>query len=244
MSHGKYNDKKLVREACEAILKVVKPGDVINQVGKYYWYELFLRAGYWGIQTYQKELFGKISNWYDTHTMLFFDQWDTFSVEIPKATVKPLQNYCLSNMSIYRCKLVEMKPEYVETMMDAADKMISTDYDIGQLLDIALREILDYPQDRPLKFFDFGKKKKVCSVGIRACYEYLYMQKIKPSLNNPPQGKWLFHSANTSKWPAKFIEKYKGTDVEATAPAHFANTDYFQNEFELIARFDNGKCIG
>jgi hypothetical protein len=243
MGHGNYDDKKLVKKASEEILAVIKPGDVINQILTAKWYEFWLKIGFWAIQTYQKNLFGSNSNWYDNHTILFFDEENTFSVELPKATFIPLREYCLSNMSIYRCKLTEITSEYVDSMMVAAKKMEGTSYDLGQLLDIALRLILGYSQHRKVSVFDFGKKRKVCSVGARACYEHLYIDKIKPTLENPPRGKWLFHSANPDKWPKKFIDSYKGTDVEATAPAHFANTDYFQNEFELIARFNNGHRI-
>lgn len=238
-----YKDTKKVRHACEEILKVIKPGDVVNQSGHARWYEFWLHLTYWGIRRYQKSLFGKNANWRDTHTMLFFDDWDTFSVEMPKARVKPLHEYCLSDMSIYRLRLMEPAPEHIDCMMDSADKMIGTQYDIGQLLDIAIREILGYGQDRPLSIFDFGRKKKVCSVGVRVCFEYLYQNMIKPSIPDAPEGKWLFRSLNPDKWPPSEVEKYKGTDVEATSPAHYANTDYFQNEFLLIARFKNGERI-
>ncbi|MCP4583266.1 MAG: hypothetical protein GY839_16785 [candidate division Zixibacteria bacterium] len=240
MGHGDYGSKKLVKKASEEILEIIKPGDIVNQDLKTKWYEFWLKIGFWGIKTYQKDLFGKKSNWQDSHTMMFFNERNTFSVELPKAKFKPIQEYCLSDMSIYRCKLMEMTPEYIDSMMDTAKRMLGSDYDIGQLLDIALRQILGYSQHRKVRFFDFGKKKKVCSVGARVCYEHLYMKKIKPSLDNPPRGKWLFHSVYADKWSEKFANNYKGTDVEATAPAHFANTDYFQNEFELIAKFDNG----
>jgi hypothetical protein len=58
-----------------------------------------------------------------------------------------------------------------------------------------------------------------------------------------PPNKWLFDKMNPDKWPEEKIKQFKGTDVEATAPAHFANSDFFQYEFELIARFSKGKEI-
>lgn len=244
-----YKDKKLVKQACHDILEVIRPGDVVNQINQAKWYEFWFNVGFWGIQAYQKSLFGKKSNWYDTHTMLYFDEWATFSVEPPKALVKPLQDYCLSYMSIYRLN-IDVLPEvsafpdeYIKIMMDAADEMIGKQYDIGQLLDIAIREILGYDQSRPLKFFDFGKKLKVCSVGARVCYEYLYQKAIKPNLAEPLQGKWLFRALKEGKWSESRYKNYNGTDVEATAPGHFANSDYFRDEFKLVARFNNGKRI-
>ena len=140
-------------------------------------------------------------------------------------------------------QLIELAPEHIDCMMDSADQMIGIRYDIGQLLDIAIRGILEYDQDRPLSIFDFGRKRKVCSVGVRVCFEYLYQKMIKPSIPDAPKGKWLFRSLNPDKWPPSEIEKYKGTNVEATAPAHFANTDYFKNEFELVAKFKDGERI-
>jgi len=239
-----YKNSKLVRSSYEEILKVIRPGDVVNQDNATPWYELWSVVGHWAIRRYQRHLFGKAANWRDTHTMIFFDEWATFSVELPKARIKPLHDYCLSNMSIYRFQLTELTKEHLEIMMEAADQMIGTGYDIGQLLDIGLRGLLGYDQDRPLQLFDWGKKKKVCSVGVRICYEYLYQKAIKPAVPNPRPGKWLFYALNPAKWPPDKVAAYHGTDVEATAPAHFANSDYFQNEFELVARFKDGQRVG
>jgi hypothetical protein len=234
-----YKDRKLVNSAFEAILKLIKPGDVVNQVGEHKWWQFWLAITHAGIQWHQKKLFGKKSNWKDTHTMLYLDQDNTFSVELPRATMKPLREYCLSNLSIYRLCLTELTPDFVDTLKNAAMKIVGEDYDIGQLLDIAINDILGYDHLRRLKVFDFGRKKKVCSVGVRVAFEYLYKSKIKTESSRP--GKWLFYELNPEKWQQKEIQKYQGTDVEATSPAHFANSDYFCHEFELIARFKGGK---
>jgi len=123
-------------------------------------------------------------------------------------------------------------------MINAAREIVGTDYDLGQLLDIAINDILGYEHQRRLTIFDFGRKKKVCSVGVRVVFEYLHQVKIETE--DSPPGKWLFDKLNPKKWSEKDIQKFRGTDVEATAPAHFANSDYFQHEFELIAKFNNG----
>ena len=122
-------------------------------------------------------------------------------------------------MFIYRLQLKELSPEYVETMKEAAMEMVGENYDFGQILDIAINSLLGYGHQRKLKFFDFGIKKKVCSVGVRAAFEYLYQKKIRDEHSSP--GKWLFYEMNPQKWKQKDIEKYKGTEVEVTAPAHF-----------------------
>jgi len=237
----KYNDRKRVDSARKDILKVIKPGDVINQEGDFKWYQFWLAIGSKAIQCHQKKLFGKSSNWKDTHTMMFFDEDNTFSVELPTTTMKPLEEYCLSNLSIYRLRLVSLNLDHMDMMKKAAKDMVGTDYDIGQLLDIAINQILGYEHQRRLTIFDFGRKKKVCSVGVRVAFEYLYQKKFCSA--DSQSGKWLFDKLNPDKWPEKKVDHFHGTDVEATSPAHFANSDYFCNEFELIARFQDGKQI-
>ena len=237
----KYNDRNLVNSAMDTILQVIKPGDVVNQIGSHKWWQFWLAITHSAIQGHQKKLFGKDSNWNDTHTMLYLDEDNTFSVELPRATMKPLREYCLTNLSIYRLRLTDLNQDFIETLRKGAMDMVGQDYDIGQLLDIAINRLLGFDHQRRLRIFDFGRKKKVCSVGVRVTYEYLYQARIKTEDSRP--GKWLFYELNSEKWSQKAVEKYRGTNVEATAPAHFANTDYFSNEFELIARFNEGKQL-
>ena len=234
---GVYNDRTKVDTAVEEILKLIKPGDVVNQEGRAKWWEIWLKIAYWGIRRHQKKLFGKHANWRDTHTMLYLDKNNTFSVELPKATKKTLREYCLSNLSIYRLTKVAINDYKVDLDM-ITDGMVGVEYDIGQLLDIALNGILGFGNLRLLKIFDFGRKKKVCSVGVRVAYEKLYLDKIKKPGDR--EGKWLFYSLNPDKWTEEEIQNYRGTDIEATTPAHFANSNYINFEFDLIARFNNG----
>jgi hypothetical protein len=192
-----YSNRKLVNTACEAILKVIKPGDIVNQVGERKWWQFWLAVTYAAIRWHQKKLFGKDSNWEDTHTMLYLDKKNTFSVEMPKAIMKPLHTYCLSNLSIYRLRLTELTPDFIKTLKAAVKKMKGEDYDIGQLLDIAINGLLGYDHQRLLSIFDFGRKKKVCSVGVRVAFEYLYKKRIKTADSLPD--KWFFYELNPEK---------------------------------------------
>jgi len=232
--------------ACEEIMKVIQPGDVINQIGHPRWYEFWLKITYGAIRWHQKRLFGKDSNYYDTHSMLYIDRAHTFSVELPKAVIKPLEDYCLSDMSIYRLRSKNLTPDDIDRMFLTCLKMCGTNYDVGQLLDIAINSILGYVGGlRRLKIFDFGEKKKVCSVGVRVAFE-----KLNQQLNPQADKKWLFQKLHRDLWLIKKIksiidiDNYKGTDVEATSPAHFANTDLFDYEFELVAKFKDGVRVG
>lgn len=235
----KNRDKK--EKACADILKVIRPGDVVNQANTVQWWEVFISFGIWGIRKYQRHLFGKDAKTGDDHTMLFFDREKTLSVEPPKALTKPLEKYCFTDISIYRLKKYTLTPEDITVMREAAEGFIGTDYDIGQLVDILLNGLLGFEHTMKIKLFDFGKKKKVCSVGVRAVFEYLYQKRIKNGADT--EETWLFNEIKPDKWPEHIVKHYHGTDVEATTPAHFANSDYFGNEFRLVARFQNGKRV-
>ena len=226
-----YRDIKEVKKAVKNILKVIKPGDVVNTDGR--GGGLTLRIGYWGIRTHQKALF-KNGNWRDTHTTLFFSELDTFSVEPPRATYIPLKSYCMDNISIYRYTKREFIKNDITIMGKACDELYGTPYDFGQLLDIAVNAILGYDNVIKFNFFDFSKSQKVCSVGARIAYERL-RKDIEPKMTR------LFNKLNPEKWTEKQIRNFTKTDVEATSPAHFANSDYFDNEFKLVARFNYGK---
>jgi hypothetical protein len=224
------------------IIKLLQPGDVINQIGHPKWYQFWLHITYAAIRWHQKRLFERANGFWqppiryqDTHTMMYFDEERTFSVELPKATFVPLEEWCQSDFSVYRLNYHDLSTADIEVMEYQAHKMFGEAYDIGQLLDIAINGILGYDHLRKLSLFDYGAKNKVCSVGVRVLFEKLNQERKISS------GKWLFHSLKTHVWSPKQRKEYTGTDVEATTPAHFANSYYFGDEFGLVARFKNGK---
>ncbi len=238
---GKYANRQQINNSTESILKIIKPGDVITQTGKSPWWQFWRLAVYWSIRFYQYKLFGKHANTRDVHAMIFLDEDNTFSVELPRATMKPLQEYCLTDFSIYRLQLKELDTEDVKLMKKIARNLVGQNYDLGQILDIAINFLMGYEHQRKLKFFDLGARKKICSVGVRVLFEKLYQERLKQP--NAPDRKWLFETLNSQKWSKKFVKNYNGTDVEATAPAHFTNSDFFANEFKLIAQFKQGNLV-
>jgi len=227
---------------CDELLKVLKPGDVINTYGNPSWYEFWLHIAYYGIKSYQKKIFEKckfrsLANYHHVHTMLYFGPDHTFSVELPCATYKYIENYANDNFTIYRLDR-PLTEEHIDLMFRITQTMYGVNYDIGQLLDIAINKILGYDGIR-LKVFDAGKKNKVCSVGVRTVFEKLN-QKFK--LSNK-KGKFLFHDLAFNKWEPECYSTFKGVDVEATTPAHFANTNFFNGEFKFVSSFNKGKRI-
>ena len=185
-----YTQRQIIESAHESILQSIKPGDVIAQIGAHKWWQLTGVLSHFAIHYYQRHLFGKNSNWHFTHAMLYLDEENTFSVELPRATMKPLREYCLSEFSIYRLRLTELTPFFIEIFRKTAMSMVGEDYDTGQALDMVINTILGYPHQRRLKLFDFGRRKKVCSVGVRVVYEYLYQSCL--NTNSSDDQKWLF----------------------------------------------------
>jgi len=231
-----------IQTACKEILKDIQSGDIVVSVGKHRWWQFWLTIMHAAIHAHQRGLFGRQGNWQFTHAMLYFDAENTFSIEMPNATMKPLEKYCLHEFTIYRLKHVELNSDYLTILKKAALEMVGENYDMGQMLDMAINSVLGFDHIRKLKIFDFGRAKKICSVGVRTAFEYLYQRSIKSGPAEP--SKWLFQELNPSKWKREDIRHYHGTDVEATAPAHFANSDYYADEFEKIASFNNGVRIG
>ena len=60
-SKSRYKNQDLVNSAHEAILREIKPGDVINQIGHANWWQLWYIVANRAIRCHQRKLFGKAS---------------------------------------------------------------------------------------------------------------------------------------------------------------------------------------
>jgi hypothetical protein len=221
----------------------VRPGDVINFDSHAPWYKIHFKIGYWGIRRHQKRIFGRLGRWRDTHTMLYMDDDHVFSVEPPKCRWWHLADFYDERITLWRYTKREITPADIQIMLPAALDIIGTDYDIGQLLDIMICEGLGYPNYLKYKIFDAGKGRKVCSTGVRTVYEHL-----RKTLNNqtPDTMARLFSKFKDPAWAQRpnvpdMNTQKRGVDVEATAPGHFANSHFFDDEFKLVAEFDWGE---
>ena len=80
----------------------------------------------------------------------------------------------------------------------------------------------------------------MCSVGVRVIYEAV----LQDILGRPAAGiKFLFRNLNPKRWTQEQCREYRGTDVEMTSPAHFANSNFFGHEFKRVVRVKNGQFI-
>ena len=73
--------------------------------------------------------------------------------------------------------------------------------------------MLGYDVSRWTTFFDAGARQKVCSVGVRACFEH--MRKVKEALGLVPPFDVLFSRGG------------KKLHVERTCPADFGEGGWF-----------------
>ncbi len=237
-------DRKV--EFLNKILPLIMPGDVINFDSTTEWYNLHIQLGYWGIRQHQREVFGNLARWRDTHTMLYLDEDKVFSVEPPRARFAKLESLYNDKISVYRYTKRDFEDDEIDVMMKAADELNGTIYDVGQLLDIAINRVLGYPHTIHYRVFDFAKYCKVCSVGVRVCYERA-RKYIEQKNGNEPMPR-LFSKFKYDTWLERDVvmsanTEMRGVDVEATAPAHFANSEWFDDEFELVAEFDHGRRV-
>jgi hypothetical protein len=187
-----------------------RPGDVINtQPGRLHWLQHPLEAAAArGIQTYQKSL--GLTGWPDTHTMLYFGPLTILSVTTPEAKWERWSDVRRRRWFAYRPAFA-MTDQHLLWLFAAARAMIGTDYDEGQLLDIALNMILGYDVDVYRPVFDAGPHLRVCSVGVRTCFDHARKMSERAGTAPPFDGN-LFMAPNGKKW-----------HVETTPPALFSS---------------------
>jgi len=203
-------------------------GDVINTAPPAHgsWWKLvhpLQSIPAWAIRRYQRTM--GYRNWQDTHTMLYLGDERILSVTWPKAKWEKLDKVAERCWFLYRPTFA-LDSHDRENLHAAAEELIGWHYDIGQLLDIALNKILKYGVGRWVTFFDSGARQKVCSVGVRACFEHA--RKVKEAAQLHPPFDILF-TINEQK-----------LHVEKTCPADFANSP----KFNLIGAWKEGEREG
>jgi hypothetical protein len=126
-------------------------------------------------------------------------------------------------------------------MSNATLPMLGTKYDYGQLLNIAMNVLLGYEFEEKTKVFDFGAKRKVCSVGIAAIFQK-WRKALETQGTIVPR---LFGKLNEGAWDKDFINRFKQKnrwDIENTFPAQFGlSQSHFGGEFKLVLKMNKGK---
>lgn len=206
-------------------------GDILNYTApETDWNEWYMKLAYYTIEQYQKAVLGKFSNYFDIHSMTYFDKKHIFSVEPPVTKWVTLEEIEDKNYSVYRYTYKKLTKADTTIMRDAAEKMIGVPYDVGQLIDIGFQEVLGYPPyiDK-LNIFDFSKKMRMCSAGVGIIYRAFTKYAGLPK---------LFSMLNPNYWKFNYIDKfYKHGGywrIEQYPPAIFANSCMFADEFKLI----------
>lgn len=215
----------------EEIKSIIKPGDVINIDGKAKWWKIWTKITHWGIRFYQRRLFGKESNYRDTHTTLYFSLDKVFSTTTPKARWETLEHQLERKFTVYRYNIREYSGEHIKFMEEIASTLIDLEYDVGDLVDFLIGGLLGYQHVRKIRLFEFSRKKMVCSTSVRAIQENLRKTLEEDDDFSFPR---LFNKLNPEKWSQEEIEKFEKTDVEATTPAHYANSSWFESEFAKV----------
>jgi hypothetical protein len=253
-------------EAALAIAEHLQPGDVINTGWKMNWWDIFRPKKWlrdiacWRIQEYQKAYFGDRSVWDSTHTRINLSQPGCdihsdciFEVTDPISRFVSLYSIALEDIRILRYTNMKLQGHEIFIMRNAAMKLVGMKYDRGQLLDFLLHQIIGYPKES-LRIFDEGTERMVCSTGVAALFNHM-RRTIRSDIRMITLPR-LFDIVDTEIWKKNGV--YNNIDqcldpnarpgfdrirtpIERVTPAHFENTEYFQNEFREVARFKNGE---
>ena len=216
-------------------------GDIMNCNGKLYWNNI---SDYWSnikdvvayffIRQYQEGLLGKESNYLDTHSTILF-QRKLFSMEPPVCKWVELSEYDKEDVTFYRYTKKIIDVDDIAVMQLIANKIIGQSYDIPHLVEMLITEILGEPYEDD-KIFSSGTSRMVCSVAVAAIFNACLK-----SINMPQ----LFCKLNSVMWSDSFLAEYyrKGGkwSTEDISPALFSNSNYFDNEFKPILRYNFGE---
>ncbi len=216
----------------EKVKAFLEPGDVINDTGgECIWYKPWTCIAKWGIQGYQKRLFGKDSDYRPTHTVLYFAPDQIFSATTPTVRWETLEQVVEKGFTVYRYNRSEYVDSHVEIMLNAASQFIGRPYDYGDLMDFMICELLGYTHVRKVRLFEFSRKYMVCSTSVRAVQE-----KLRKNLEADDDFTFprLFNKLNPEKWTEKEMQAFERTDVEMTTPAHYSNSAWFEGEFTRV----------
>jgi len=225
------------------LIKKLKKGDVINTVANVKEKNIFDFIKYTiavkTIVAVQRWIFGRKSNYKDSHTVIYFNKNKIFSVQLPKAKFITLDDLLkhTKQITIYRYNASKFEQKDVSYIEKECEKFVNQDkkYDIGQLIDILMNTVSGYPYKHTIKWFDQGRKNKVCSVGTAAMFTNWRHWAEKKGRKIPR----LFSKLNPNAWSKRFIKKFEKNgnkwNVEETFPANFANAEkMFNKEFKKI----------
>ena len=142
----------------------------------------------------------------DTHTVGYTGDGKIFEITFPKARFIELElkNSYVYTVARYADKAIE-SPHEISTIYEAWEKMEGDWYDVSQLLNIGVNQILGFPDTEYYNYCDISKKNKVCSsgyiVGLVKC--------------------WQKH------WQGQYRRPLEGIHVEKVYPAHLLNHPTF-----------------
>jgi len=205
----------MIKEKTKLFFGGLEPGDVILIEGSAKWYQIGTKFIHMMIRWYQRRLFGRKSNWKDTHAMLYLTPHFVFSMDFPHGKWEKIQHVLERKFSVYRGRYVRYEKFRCE-LWEIAHRIVPRSYDVGDLLDFLISGILGYTRIRKIRIFEFSRRHMTCSVAVRAIFERLRKdEELKGNFLIP-----------------RLFDKI---DVEMTTPAHFANSCKYACEFTKIA---------
>jgi hypothetical protein len=243
---------------------LTKPFDVFLFYDNPEWWNVPLWVAVLGIQSYQRNYFGRSADVWPVHAELVLRRdkllnavpprvcWDTID-QASKRRVKVFRptfyNFTQADAE-WMIGQIETETEYLnDDGKPYRARLIGQDYDIPQLFRIAINGMLGYTaRAEAVPELDKGQANKVCSVITRVPFEHLRKHKAleAPAIGGVDPYKKLFGGMNVKKfferearWAHAVVEawqKNRRHDIELTTPADYACSDYYDNEFVEVTR--------
>jgi len=253
----------------EILKEHLKPGDILNfypypirkftDIFRFTHFRLIAKA----IQREARSYFGKNAEIRHFHSEIYFDPDHILNVVFPRSKWDTLQETTYFNFSVYRVKnanftqddanymiqqLEESRP-YTDSKGDRYEmKVIGDRYDLGDLLDFLVNDMLGSRNHIKFHPFDFSKSEKVCSVACAIVLESL-RRKLKseerpvyePLFQKINEEHFLKYSPNGEDIVGEY-KKNPSIELDSIRPSFYANTpEFFAGELEKVMEVRDSK---
>lgn len=253
----------------EQLREHLKPGDILNfypfpirkfiDIFRYAHIRLVAKA----IQREARSYFGKNAEIRHFHTEIYFDPDHILNVIFPRARWDTLQETTYFNFSVYRVKNTDFTREDANYMIQQLEerrpytdakgdryemKVIGDRYDLGDLLDFLVNDMLGSRNHIKFRPFDFSKSEKVCSVASAIVLESLRRklkseerQSFEPLFQKINEENFLKYSPNGEEIVGEY-KKNPSIALDSIRPSFYANTpDFFAGELEKVMEVRDSK---
>jgi hypothetical protein len=214
----------------------IRPGDVVNLEARAPWWALDERLALCALRARQRRLFGRLGRTRDTHSLLYLDEAHLLDVSPPRVRWSALGELGQHDLSIWRPTVLALGPAEIDQLRALLAPLVGEVFEPARLRARLTMAGLGYPFSIKPPGLAAALGAGLGAVFARAAFEHLRRQRLLACQPAPRRLFGHFKDPTLQDRPvfAAADQLHQGVDVEATLPAHFANSLMFAEEFRLV----------